>query len=139
MARWGDEMNKVLVIGNVGRDPELRYTPNGQPMCSFSVASNHRYKAASGEQREETEWFNCSAFGKQAEICNQYLIKGSQVYVEGRLRSRTYQTQTGETRFSIDVMVSDVQFLGKRDGQRTSEGGAEEDMDTYEGSDDLPF
>jgi single-strand DNA-binding protein len=84
-------------------------------VTSFTVATNYRYKTASGEQREETEWFNCSAFGRLAETCNQYLSKGQQVYVEGRLSSRTYQTQRGETRQSLDVRVSDVQFLGRRD------------------------
>ena len=69
-----------------------------------------------GEQREETEWFNCSAFGKLADTCNQYLTKGKQVYVEGRLTSRTYQTQSGETRHSLDINVTDVQFLGQRGG-----------------------
>ena len=83
-------MNKIIVIGNLGRDPEPRYTQSGQMITSFTVASNHRYKTASGEQRDETEWFNCSAFGKLAETCNQYLSKGQQVYLEGRLSSRTY-------------------------------------------------
>jgi single-strand DNA-binding protein len=110
-------MNKLIVIGNVGRDPEMKHTTSGQAITSFSVASNYRYKTASGEQREETEWFNCSAFGKLAEICNQYITKGQQVYIEGRLKSRTYQTQTGETRFSNDVTVNEFQFLGKRNGQ----------------------
>jgi single-strand DNA-binding protein len=87
-------VNKIFIIGNLGRDPEPRYTPTGQMVTSFSVASNHRYRAASGEQREETERFNCSAFGKLAETCNQYLSKGQQVYVEGRLSSRTYQTSS---------------------------------------------
>ena len=127
-------MNKLIVIGNVGRDPEMRYTPSGQAVTSFSVASNHRYKTASGEQREETEWFNCQAWGKLAEVCNQYLVKGSQVYLEGRLRSRTYQTQGGETRFSNDVTISEFQFLGKRDGQGSQgdDSGTDDDLD-------LPF
>jgi single-strand DNA-binding protein len=132
-------MHKLIIIGNVGRDPDMRYTPNGQPVTSFSVASNHRYKTASGEQREDVEWFNCQAWGKLAEICNQYITKGQQVYVEGRLKSRTYQTQGGETRFSNDVMVSQFQFLGKRDGQRSSQGDTGEELDTYDGADDLPW
>jgi single-strand DNA-binding protein len=85
-------VNKIFIIGNLGRDPEVRYTPTGQMVASFGIASNHRYKTASGEQREETEWFNCQVFGKLAETCNAYLSKGQQVYVEGRLTSRTYQT-----------------------------------------------
>ena len=139
-------MNKLILIGNVGRDPEMKYTPSGQAVTSFSVASNHKYKTASGEQREETDWFNCQAWGKLAEITNEHLHKGSQVYVEGRLKSRTYQTQGGETRFSNDVTVSEFQFLGKPlapakaggDGQRGSQEDTGE-LDTYDASDDLPF
>ena len=104
-------MNKIIIIGNLRRDPEMRYTPNGQPVTSFSVASNRNYTTAAGEKREETEWFNCQAWGKLAEACNQYLTKGKQVYVEGRLKSRTYQTQ-GETRFSNDINVTDIQLPG---------------------------
>ena len=106
-------MNKIIVIGHLGRDPEMRYTPNGQGVTSFSIASSRKYTTTAGELREETEWFNCSAFGKLAETCNQYLTKGKQVYVEGRLKSRTYQTQAGETRFSNDINVTEVQFLGQ--------------------------
>src|SRR5918996_6176329 len=83
-------------------------------VASFSIASNHRSRTASGEQREETEWFNCQAFGKLAETCNQYLTKGQQVYVEGRLTSRTYQTRDGQTRHSNDITVREIQFLGSR-------------------------
>ncbi len=72
-------MNKIIVIGNLGKDLEMRYTPSGQPVTSFSVASSRRYTTGSGEQREEAEWFNCSAFGKLADTCNQYLTKGKQV------------------------------------------------------------
>jgi single-strand DNA-binding protein len=116
-------VNKIIVIGNLGQDPELRYTPTGQMITSFSVASNHKYKDSNGQQREATEWFNCSAFGKLAETCNNYLTKGQQVYVEGRLSSRTYQTKGGEIRQSLDIRVSDVQFLGKRDGYRDAPVG----------------
>jgi len=85
-------VNTIIVIGNLGRDPEMRYTPNGQAVTSFSVASSRKYTTAAGEQREETEWFNCSAFGKLAETCNQYLTKGQQVYVEGRPSKRRRPT-----------------------------------------------
>ena len=121
----------------MGRDPDMRYTPNGQPVTSFSVASNHRYKTASGEQREEVEWFNCQAWGKLAETCNQYLSKGQQVFVEGRLKSRTYQTQSGETRFSNDVTITEVQFLGQRNGQ--SSQGNLDDSAIDDDDVDLPF
>jgi len=107
-----ETMHKLVLIGHLGRDPEMRYTPEGQPVTSFSVASTRKYTMSSGEQREETEWFNCSAWGKLAEITNQYLTKGKQVYIEGRLRARTYQAQSGETRVSLDISVNEVQFLG---------------------------
>lgn len=115
-------MNKLILIGNLGRDPEIVYTPSGQSATKFSVASNRKYTTGAREQREETEWFNCSAWGKLAETCNQYLVRGQQVYVEGRLKSRQYQTQNGETRFSGDVSVQDLQFLGQRS---SSDGNAE--------------
>lgn len=130
----------------------MRYTPSGQGVTSFSVASNRRYRTASGEQREETEWFNVSAWGRLAEICNQYLTRGQQVYVEGRLRSRSYQGNDGQTRFSLDIMLTEMQMLGSRgsgmEEDRSpygSEGGR--DANDYGGSyggqhdeiDDLPF
>ena len=110
-------MNKIIIIGNLGRDPEMRYSPSGQPMTSFSIASNRRYTTAAGEQREETEWFNCTAFGRLADTCNQYLARGRQVYVEGRLRSRQYTRQDGSPGFSLDVNVTEMQMLGRRDDQ----------------------
>ena len=109
----------------------MRYTPSGQGVTSFSVASSRKYTTAAGESREEVEWFNCSVFGKLAENCNQYLTKGKQVYVEGRLSSRTYQTQTGETRFSNDINVTEIQFLERGDQEPMS--------GKYEAGVDLPF
>ena len=152
-------MNKIIVIGNVGRDPEMRYTPSGQGVTSFSVASNRRYRTAAGEQREETEWFNVSAWGRLAEICNQYLTRGQQVYVEGRLRSRSYQGNDGQTRYSLDITLTEMQMLGSRgsgmDEDRSPYGGQQGGgqggggMDDYGGAggyggqnddvDDLPF
>ncbi len=117
-------------------DSEMRYTPGGQGVTSFSVASSRKYTTADGEQGEETEWFNCSAFGKLADTCNQYLTNGKQVYVEGKLSSRTYQTQAGETRHSNDINVTDVQFLG----QRGDSGGQEQQTAPEEYQEaDLPF
>ena len=110
-------MNKIIIIGNLGRDPEMRYSPSGNPMTSFSIASNRRYTTAAGEQREETEWFNCTAFGRLADVCNQYLTRGQQVYVEGRLRSRQYDRRDGTPGFSLDVNVTEMQMLGRRDDQ----------------------
>ena len=131
-------MNKIIVIGNLGQDPEMRYTPNGQGVTSISVASSRKYTTAAGESREEVEWFNCSAFGKLAENCNQYLTKGKQVYLEGRLSSRTFQTQNGETRHSNDINVTEVQFLGQRGDSGSQDQGPE--PTAYEEPEaDLPF
>ena len=125
-------MNKIIVIGNLGSDPEMKYTPNGQAVTSFSVASNRKYTTGAGEQREETEWFRASAFGKLAETCNQYLTKGQQVYLEGRLRSRTYTTQGGETRHTNEVNVTDVQFLGRSNNEARETAPVDDEPD-------LPF
>jgi single-strand DNA-binding protein len=114
----------------------MKYTPSGQVVTSFSVASNHTYTNGAGERKSETEWFNCQAWGKLAETCNQYLTKGQQVYIEGRLKSRTYQTQNGETRFSLDVTVSDIQFLGRPESH---EDRAEAVPAMARDIDDLPF
>ena len=140
-------MNKIIVIGNVGRDPEMRYTPNGQAVTSFSVASNRRYRGGDGEQREETEWFNVSAFGRLSEICNQYLTRGQQVYIEGRLRGRSYSDRDGQPRYSLEVMLTEMQMLGRRGdseggggysgGGGRGGGGSEEPP--WDESDDLPF
>ena len=106
-------MNKIIVVGNLGRDPEMRYTPSGQAVTSFSVATNHRYTTGEGEQRDETEWFSVSVFGRQAEACNQYLSKGQKVYVDGRLKSRTFQGRDGETRVALDIIAQQVRFLDR--------------------------
>jgi single-strand DNA-binding protein len=145
-------VNKIIVIGNLGRDPEMRYTPNGQAVTSFSVASSRRYRTADGEQREETEWFNVSAFGRLSEVCNQYLTRGQQVYVEGRLRGRSYTDRDGQPRYSLDIMLSEMQMLGRRGenepdggyGDRESHGGGRGMADAggpppYDDADDLPF
>jgi len=139
-------MNKILVIGNLGGDPEMRYTPNGQAVTSFSVATNYRYTTADGERRDETEWFRISAWGRLAETCNQFLTKGRQIYVEGRLRSRSYETRDGQTRFSNEITASDVRFLGQGstgefpsvDNEGTDPVRTEPDPVRTE-PDDLPF
>ena len=142
-------MNKIIVIGHLGRDPEMRYTSSGQAVTSFSVASSRRYTTGAGEQREETEWFNVSAWGKLGETCNQYLAKGRQVYVEGRLSSRSYEARDGSTRFSNDISLTDVQFLGGRNGDGdggpgaasygSSVGTMADDGPDMDSVDDLPF
>lgn len=120
------------MIGNLGRDLEMTYTPNVQAVTSFSIASNRKY-TSNGEKREEVEWFNVSAWGKPPETCNQFLTKGSQVYVEGRLSSRSYESN-GQTRFSMEINLIDIQFLGNKD--RKPVGSA---VDGDAADDELPF
>jgi len=138
-------LNKIIVIGNLGRDPEMRYTPNGQSVTSFSVASNRQYTTAAGERREETEWFNVSAWGRLGELCNQYLTKGRQVYVEGRLHSRSFEGRDGQQRFVNEISLTDVQFLGQGPAAREGEPPQHLDVGTETSGpdaddvDNLPF
>jgi single-strand DNA-binding protein len=107
-------LNKVMLIGNLGRDPELRYTPSGRPVTSFSLATNRSWQSADGERHEETEWFNIVAWGSLAEICQQHLSRGQQVYVEGRLQTRRWDDTQGIKHFSTEVVAREVIMLGER-------------------------
>ena len=111
----GRGLNKVMVIGNMGRDPEMRYTPSGKPVTSFILASSRSWVTPGGERREETEWFNVVAWGGLAEICNQKLFKSQQVYIEGRLQTRAWEDDNGQRHFRTEVVASDMIILGPRD------------------------
>ena len=111
-------LNKMTLIGNVGTDPEMRYTPNGNPVTSFTVATNRRYTTAEGEQREETEWITVSAWNRLGETINQYLTKGRRVYVGGRLKSSTWTGNDGETRFRNEITANQILML---DRERSTE------------------
>ncbi len=104
-------LNKILLIGNLGSDPEMRYIPRGRAVSNFSLEVNRRYTTSQGEQREETEWFRIAAWGQLAETTNQYLQKGSKVYVEGRVASSAYTDKDGQARASIEVTAERIQFL----------------------------
>jgi single-strand DNA-binding protein len=106
--------NKITIVGYLGRDPELRYTPDGTPVCDFSVATTERRKDKSGEPQDVTTWFRVTVWRRQAELAGQYLTKGRQVYVEGRLIQREYQDRDGNTRYTLEVTASDIQFIGSR-------------------------
>lgn len=135
----------IIIVGNLGRDPEMRYTPGGQAVTSFSVASNRKYTASNGESVSETIWFRVSAWGKQAEICNQYLQKGSKVLVEGRLTPdketggpRVWERQDGKMGASYEITASTVRFLSSRGEMDTyPTGGGESEYAV--GEDDIPF
>ena len=105
-------LNKILLIGNLTKDPELRYTPGGVAVANLRLAVNRKYKDKTGEWKEDTCFITVSAWDKQAEVCNQYLQKGKPVFVEGRLQSRNWETTSGEKRTTIDVRAERIQFLG---------------------------
>ncbi len=107
-------LNKVMLIGHLGRDPELRYTPSGRPVATFSLATNRSWHSADGERHEETEWFNIVAWGSLAEICNQHLSKGQQVYIEGRLQTRRWDDAEGKKHFATEVVARELIMLGER-------------------------
>jgi single-strand DNA-binding protein len=111
-------VNKVIIIGNLGRDPETRYLPSGEAVTNISVATTEKWKdKASGEMKEATEWHRIAFFGKLAEIAGEYLKKGSQVYVEGSLRTRKYQDkETGKDRYSTEIRANEMRMLGSRPG-----------------------
>jgi single-strand DNA-binding protein len=112
--------NRITIVGYLGRDPELRYTPDGTPVCDFSVATTERRKDRSGEPQEITTWFRVTVWRRQAELAGQYLAKGRQVYVEGRLIQKEYQDRDGNTRFNLEVTASDIQFIGSRSEEGSS-------------------
>jgi single-strand DNA-binding protein len=124
---------KVTIVGYLGRDPELRYTPDGTAVCNFSVATTERRKNSAGEMEENTLWFKVATWGRQAEVAAEYLAKGRQVYVEGRLRTSEYTDREGMKRFSLDLSASDVHFLGQR-GDGAS--GTEERSDEFTQADE---
>ncbi|MBV8454656.1 MAG: single-stranded DNA-binding protein [Deltaproteobacteria bacterium] len=108
-------VNKVILVGNLGRDPEVRATPSGQSVCNFSLATTERFTDRAGQQRDQTEWHNVVVWGKQADLCGQYLKKGRQVYIEGRLTTRQYEAKDGTgKRYRSEVVAQRVQFLGGR-------------------------
>jgi single-strand DNA-binding protein len=139
----------LILVGNVGRDPEMRYTPSGQPVTSFSVATNRQYTANSGETVKETIWFRVTTWGKTAEVCNQYVKKGSKVLVEGRLTPdantggpRVWTAQDGSSRASFEVTASTVRFLSSRgDGDGPSMGSGGDMGGSFVGApeEDIPF
>ena len=122
----------LIIAGNVGRDPEMRYTPSGQPVATFSVATSRQYTAPSGETVKETIWFRVTTWGKQAEICNQYVKKGSKVLVEGRLEAdpetgspRVWKSQDGSSKASFEVTANTVRFLSSRDEASSGNQGGD--------------
>jgi len=137
--------NKIILVGNLGRDPELRYTPQGTPVCSFSMATNEKRKDKSGEMQDQTTWFRVTLWGRQAETASQYLTKGRPVYIEGRLRVEEWTDRDGKPRHTLEVHATDMQFIGSGRGEEppmekaaAATGGAPAEQ-TDVSDDDIPF
>lgn len=136
--------NKIILVGNLGRDPELRYTPQGTAVCTFSIATNDRRKDKSGEFQDQTTWFRVTLWEKKAEVAAQYLTKGKPVYIEGRLRMEEYTDRDGKQRSTLEVTATEMQFIGSR-GDDTHHPPAARDDDmpssspAMTGDDDIPF
>jgi single-strand DNA-binding protein len=111
-------LNKVMIIGHLGRDPEMRYTPSGRPVTTFTVATSRTWNTSDGERHTETEWFNVVAWGNLAEICKQYLTKGQQVYIEGRLQTRRWDDKEGVKHTSVEVVANEMMMLSDRNERR---------------------
>jgi len=125
-------LNKVMIIGNLGSEPEMRYTPNGRPVTSFRVATNRVYTTPEGERKEETEWFSVVAWNKLAEQCNQFLSKGRLIYAEGRLRTRIWEGQDGQKHQRVEIIANRVTFLDRQTAplpEEKDEAGSETEFE----------
>ena len=132
-------LNKVILIGRLGRDPETRYMPNGEAVCNFSVATSEKYTDKNGQRQEVTEWHNVTMYRKLAEIAGQYLTKGSQVYLEGKIQSRKYQGKDGIERTAYEIIANEMKMLGGNaqapaQNPQPAQAQAQDDI-----SDDVPF
>jgi single-strand DNA-binding protein len=134
-------VNKVIVLGNLGRDPELRYTPNGTAVANFTIATNETWKDRDGQKQEHTEWHRIVVWGKLAEICGEYLRKGRQVYIEGTLRSRSYKDKEGVEKNVTEIRADNMVMIGRGDGSGSDSGrgnSTSEKAPEYS-DDDIPF
>ena len=135
-------LNRMTAIGNLGSDPEMRYTPNGNPVTTFRMAVSRSYNTGEGERREETEWFSVVAWNQLAELCNQYLSKGQKVYVDGRLQTRNWEARDGTQRTTIEIVAQNVVFMsrpGEGGGGMPREGDYPGEAFGGGPEDDLPF
>jgi len=135
--------NRIIIVGNLGRDPELRYTPQGTPVCNFSVATNERRRDRAGEAQDITTWFRVTVWGRQAETAAKFLTKGRPIYVEGRLRVEEWTDREGRPRYTLEVHATDLQFIGARPDDLAapaSEPAADEPIEeSVAGDEDIPF
>jgi len=140
-------VNKVMLIGNLGRDPEIRYTTGGQAVANFTIATTEKYTNKSGEKQEDTEWHRIVAWGRLAEICGEYLSKGRMVYIEGSIKTRSWEDKEGNTRYTTEIVARNMQMLGGQGGKSAAPSTPDEKIpgdfeiedDSFGGDDDIPF
>ena len=139
-------VNKVILVGNLGADPELRYTPSGKAVASFSIATTEQWGSKDGEKGERTEWHRIVAWARLGEICGEYLRKGSQVYIEGRLQTRSWEDRDGNKRYTTEIVAQSMQMLGSATGSPAKGGAAKSKEERYPEEepvsipdDDIPF
>jgi single-strand DNA-binding protein len=132
-------LNKVMIIGHLGREPEMRYTPSGRPVTTFTVATSRTWNTADGERHNETEWFNIVTWGSLAEICKQYLTKGQQVYIEGRLQTRRWEDNEGIKHTSVEIVANEMMILGERKDSNHPVSGNAENAEPEDVEDEYPF
>jgi single-strand DNA-binding protein len=132
-------LNKITIIGNVGKEPEMRFTPNGKPVTSFSVATNWMYTSPEGERKQETEWFNVVTWDRLAEQCNQFLAKGKLVYAEGRIHTRSWEGQDGQPHSRMEVVANRVIFLDRKASAALTDEKGEDAGGGEVEPEDLPF
>lgn len=130
-------LNKVMIIGHLGRDPEMRYTPSGRPVTTFTVATGRTWSSADGERHTETEWFNIVTWGSLAEICNQHLNKGQQVYIEGRLQTRRWEDPDGNKHIGVEIVANEMMMLGDRRDSNSNQSSEANFAD--ENEEEYPF
>ena len=128
-------VNKVILMGNLGRDPEVRFMPNGEAVCNFSIATTDSWKDKAGEKQERTEWHNIVMYRRLAEIAGEYLKKGRPVYIEGRLQTRKWQTKEGQDRYTTEIIADSMQMLGGRDDNSSSQSSAPQKDDFNQATD----
>jgi single-strand DNA-binding protein len=138
-ASSSSSLNKIMIIGNLGGDPEMRFTPSGNPVTTFSVATNRTYNTPEGERKEETEWFSVVTWSRLAENCNRFLTKGQRIYVEGRLHTRTWDGQDGQKHTRMEIIANNVIFLDRRAATVNPEEKIEESEGGEIEPQDLPF
>jgi single-strand DNA-binding protein len=141
----GSGLNKVMIIGNLGKDPEVRYTPGGQAVANFTIATNESWNDKAGQKQERTEWHRIVAWGKTAELCGEYLTKGRQVYIEGKIQTREWNNKEGVKQYTTEIVANQVLFLGEKPSSGRDRGDpgptppGEEQQPPARGDDDIPF